>query len=240
MSNPSGERRGGKVIKEYIYRDEHGAPFHKVERTEDKQFPQSHWVNGIDGFKKGHWKFGAPADNRYPYCVTELVKAPKDTLVVSFEGEKDHETGMDLDLLATTNAGSLNGFTKWCRKLLPWYKGFQCLAVVGDCDKIGRHFARVRAQAFSRIIPDVRIVELPDLEEGGDFSDWVAAGGTKEKFLELWEALPKFVPAPLGNKLDEIIKFGAGIYFDTDAKAVWFIINEMLRRGYQPSQIKMS
>jgi hypothetical protein len=121
---------------------------------------------------------------------------------------------------------------------LPWYKGFQCLAVVGDCDKIGRHFARVRAQAFSRIIPDVRIVELPDLEEGGDFSDWVAAGGTKEKFLELWEASPKFVPAPLGNKLDEIIKFGAGIYFDTDAKAVWFIINEMLRRGYQPSQIK--
>src|SRR4051794_16670501 len=45
----------GKVVAEYIYKDQNGEPYLKVERCENKQFPQYHWNPGIPGKKHGHW-----------------------------------------------------------------------------------------------------------------------------------------------------------------------------------------
>jgi hypothetical protein len=73
---PKGEHRGGKVIAEYIYDDEQNNPFQRVERTEDKQFPQSHWVNGDLHHHRGHWKYGAPSGPKIPYRLPQLIAAP--------------------------------------------------------------------------------------------------------------------------------------------------------------------
>src|SRR5690349_3714121 len=109
MSYPHGEWRGGKVIAEYVYEDETGEPYHKVERTEHKQFPQSRWIRGIAGFKKGHWEFGAPKI-KLPYVLREVIGAPADRPIFICEGEKDVETVMNIGLTATCNPG---GAGKW-------------------------------------------------------------------------------------------------------------------------------
>jgi hypothetical protein len=195
MSHPSGERRGGKIVKEYIYTEPSGNPFHKIERTDEKQFVQSHWVNGIDGFKNGHWKWGAPQYKRYPYFVTGLMEAPADEIIFYPEGEKDAESIMDLGLVATTNSESLAGFSKWWSEhLAQYFTTKKRVAILGDNDTIGRRLARMKAEALIAIVPDVRIVYLPDLPDGGDVTDWIAAGGTKAKLIELFETAPKFKP----------------------------------------------
>src|SRR6266436_6446092 len=105
----SGERRGGTVIAEYIYRDKDGEPYLKVERTEDKQFPQYHWVKGsLD--RKSHWESGAAKGPKIPYMLPQLMKHPPEEPLFIAEGEKDAETVIDLGLMATTNPG---GAGKW-------------------------------------------------------------------------------------------------------------------------------
>ena len=64
------ERTGGKVVAEYIYDDEKGNPYLRVERTEDKQFLQSHWVrNGLSG----RWQYGAPKGPKIPTSFPILL-----------------------------------------------------------------------------------------------------------------------------------------------------------------------
>src|SRR4051812_44295322 len=74
-----GKQRGGKVVAEYIYLDEHGEEYLKVERTEDKQFPQSHWDPGNPMLGKGgRWKYGTPRGPKIPYLLPFLIKAAPD------------------------------------------------------------------------------------------------------------------------------------------------------------------
>src|SRR5689334_9911230 len=94
------ERQGGRVLVEYDYPNEKGEPYHRVERTEDKQFLQSRWVPGIDGLTRGRWEYGAPKI-KIPYFLPDLVEAAPETPVWISEGEKDAETVAEFDLLAT-------------------------------------------------------------------------------------------------------------------------------------------
>jgi hypothetical protein len=107
---PRGERRGGKVIAEYDYLDENREPYHRVERTTEKQFPQSHWIRGVPGFKRGHWEYGAPKGPKIPYFLPDLIAAAPEVPVYVCEGEKDVESIIDLGLVATCNPG---GAGKW-------------------------------------------------------------------------------------------------------------------------------
>lgn len=192
------ERRGGKVIDEYIYTDERGAPYHRVERTDDKQFPQSHWIAGVTGVTRGYWKYGAPKI-KLPYYLPDLIKAPAETPVFTTEGEKDAETLASLDLLSTCAPG---GAGKWPAEVNKWFEGRKQVFILADNDKPGRKHALKVARNLSRVVGEVRIVhftKLPSGEpmaEGGDVSDWVEAGGTKEQLLQLAAAAPVFVGLP--------------------------------------------
>src|SRR5262249_33417349 len=72
------EGRGGKIVAE----DKEGQPYHRVQRSEDKQFPQSYWT-GLA------WVYGAPPGPRIPYRLPELLGAPPATPIFICEGEKD-------------------------------------------------------------------------------------------------------------------------------------------------------
>ena len=78
----SGERRWGRNVTDYIYRDANGANYLRVVRTSAKQFPQYHWENG-------RWLKGKPAGPKHPYRLPELLGAAPETPVFICEGEKD-------------------------------------------------------------------------------------------------------------------------------------------------------
>ena len=89
---PHGERRNGRIVATYIYRDHLGALHTKIEkrvspRAKRAQYPQSFWV--------GHWVTEKPAGwlkvpYRLPELLAALVKRPiPDTFLP--EGEKDCE-----------------------------------------------------------------------------------------------------------------------------------------------------
>lgn len=188
-----GERRGAAVIAEYIYHDEKREPYLKVERTADKQFPQSHWVrNGLSG----RWQFGKPKGPKIPYMLPSLLKAAPELPIYICEGEKDVDSVHDLGGLDATCASE--GAGKWTSDLNRWFEGRRQVVILADHDDPGRKHALKVARNLHAIVEDVRIVhfdKLPNgdpMPEGGDVTDWIGAGGTKEELLALASAAPVF------------------------------------------------
>jgi hypothetical protein len=190
----SGERRGCKVIADYVYQDEHGEPYLRVERTEDKQFPQSYW-NGKC------WMWGKPNGPKIPYYLPSLAKLAPDVPVFITEGEKDADAVTDLGLEATCAS---EGAGKWTSDLNKWFEGRHQVFILADNDQAGRKHAELVARNLAPIVRDVRIVVLPGLAEHGDVSDWIAAGGTSEQLLELCYGAPPLKPRVVIREGDSV------------------------------------
>ena len=129
-----GERADhGERVGSYIYRDQDGRPYLRVDRREaidakgarTKQFPQWHW-NG------GSWAPGAPAGPKIPYRLPELLAAPADAPVFVCEGEKDANRVASLGLVATSASG---GAGKWSRELNAWFAHKRQVYVLEDNDE---------------------------------------------------------------------------------------------------------
>ena len=48
----------------------------------------------------------------------------------------------------------------------------------------------------------IRVLRLADLPDEGDVIDWIAAGGTPERLLELAEEAPDWIPSPADENPD--------------------------------------
>jgi hypothetical protein len=94
-------------------------------------------------------------------------------LVFITEGEKDVDRLMSLNLCATTNP---MGAGKWKRDYSDWLRGRK-VAILPDNDEPGRAHAQQVAKCLAGIAASVTILELPDLPEKGDVSDWLAMAG---------------------------------------------------------------
>jgi hypothetical protein len=115
-----------------------------------------------------------------PYRLPELIRAAPDVEVHVTEGPKDAESIAALGLLATTNAGGAGKFTAEHAK---WFTGRQHVVLYEDNDEAGRdHVAKV-AEALRGIVSDISVVSFPELPPGGDVSDWLAMGHTREELL---------------------------------------------------------
>lgn len=199
-----GEHRGGQVIADYVYYDADREPYLRVEKTEHGKFPQSHWVPG-DGIKrKGHWKYGKPNGPKIPYMLPRLMQAPLNELVWVCEGEKDAESVIDLGAMTATTASE--GAGKWTADLNKWFVGRERVYIPEDNDAAGRRHARMVARNLLDIVGEVRIVSFPELPEGGDVSDFIAAHGADAKRLLLERALA----APIVTKVLPAIKVVEG------------------------------
>ena len=185
-SYSSGERPWGHNLTEYVYRDKDGTPYLKTVRTSAKQFPQFHWENG-------RWVKGKPAGPKIPYRLPELIAAAPDVPVFASEGEKDADNVAALGLITTTNSEGA-GKGKWTTELNRWFAGKQTVYILADNDDHGRRHAREVAAALYGTVPEVRIVEFPELPAKGDVSDWIEAGGTTAQLLARAKAAPKFEP----------------------------------------------
>jgi putative DNA primase/helicase len=121
-----------------------------------------------------------PAVRRVLYRLPELLAADPRAPVYLAEGEKDAENLRALGLVATTNPG---GALKW----RPEYGAALCgrrMVLLPDNDVKGRAH-RDQIVAALADVAAVFVVELPGLPAGGDVSDWLAAGGTREQLEAL-------------------------------------------------------
>ncbi len=84
------------------------------------------------------------------------------------------------------------------------------VVILPDNDKPGIEHATAVAENLKNCTKSVRILHLPDLPEKGDIEEWVAAGGTKEKLLELAGDAPIYETV----KVTKTIEF----YYDSGRK----------------------
>lgn len=169
----------------YDYRGADGSLLFQVVRRHPKGFaqrqPNGAWgLNGI-----------APV----LYCLPELIAADPPRHVFVVEGEKDSDNVRSLGLVATT---SPMGAGKWRDAYAESLRG-RHVVLLPDDDEPGRKHMATIARSLLGVAASVRLVELPDLPEKGDVSDWLDAGGTREALIALVKATEPMTADDLAN-----------------------------------------
>ena len=179
----------GKVVAEYSYTDEAGETLFQVVRYDPKKFRQrrpdgdSGWINNTQGIQ------------RVLYHLPEVVLAARAGGVVFVcEGEKDVDRLYREGLTATCNS---NGAEKWEPAYTEALTG-ALVIVLPDNDRPGLAHAELVARSIHGVAASVKVVKLSGLEDGGDVSDWLEAGGTKEQLLNIVRDTPLWTPDLLG------------------------------------------
>ena len=173
-----------RIVDTYDYRDEAGVLLFQVVRYEPKTFRQrapdgnGGWVHSLDGVR------------RVPYRLPELLAADGDAPIFVCEGEKDADRLAAIGLDSTT---APQGAAKWKEEYNVHLAGHD-VVVLPDNDDPGRKHADQVALSLSDDSRVVKVVELPGLAEHGDLSDWIDAGGTVSKLLDLVETTPEHEP----------------------------------------------
>jgi putative DNA primase/helicase len=165
---------------------------HFYSSKEDKDFRQAR------PDPNGGFVYGLDGTQTVLYNLPDVMRAALDgEMVVLVEGEKDADNGKERLELTTTTCPM--GAKKW----KPHYAGFLMgahVVVVPDNDTPGREHAQMVAREVLHFAASVKILELPDLPEGGDLSDWIEAGGNRAKFDSLVEKAPEFDSGHLGGE----------------------------------------
>lgn len=176
------------IVAVYDYRDEAGCLLYQSVRYFPKDFRQRR----PDG--KGGWLWNLAGVSRVLYRLPELVNSPAEDPVFVVEGEKDVERLRRLGLVATTNA---MGAGKWRSDYNGALRGRKVF-VLPDNDAPGKEHAEQVRRSLQGVAASVAVVALPGLAEKGDVSDWIAAGGTKDKLLALIEQAARVATTPAG------------------------------------------
>ena len=165
----------GQIVKIYAYHDEEGHVSSEVVRRDPKGFFQRR-PNGAGGHI-----YDRQGVRQVPYQLHELLAAQPGSPVFVAEGEKDVDQLVALGLTATCNP---EGAGKWRSDYNAHFEG-RGVIILPDNDEPGRRHAIQVAESLATDASSVRIVPLPNLPDGGDVSDWLEAGGTREQLLEL-------------------------------------------------------
>ncbi|MCB1776813.1 MAG: hypothetical protein KDI50_05190 [Candidatus Competibacteraceae bacterium] len=180
------QRDQKRIVATYSYRDANGNEVSQKIRYEPKDFRQRY----PDG--KTGWLWKKPKDApAVLYRLPELSEAKAQGKTVYFvEGEKDADRLRDLGLVATCNiegASQANQKPKWNRAYTEQLSGCARLVIIPDNDKPGKaHMQHIAGQLQGKV-SDLRYLELPDLPEKGDVSDWLNASHTVEELQALAE-----------------------------------------------------
>lgn len=173
---PSCPPRRATTKKTYDYRDEQGNLLYQVVRSYPKRFQQRR----PDGC--GGWDWNIGNTRKVLYRLPDLVATSTDVPVFFVEGEKDVETLRANSLVATTISGGVNG--KWSSGYTNTLKG-RDVVILPDNDPPGRKFAGSLTGHLHGHVRSLKVVDLPELPEKGDVTDWFESRGTKEKLLKL-------------------------------------------------------
>ena len=162
-----------EFVAKYRYEDKDGKHAFDVIRYEPKDFrPQS-----PDGRRS------MEGVTRVPYRLPQMlaaIKEGKDILVL--EGEKDCDNAENIGLVATTFHG---GTGKWREEYSKWFKEAKVICIP-DNDSAGRNGMDSIASEIIKVAKSVRWLELPDIPEKGDLTDWLEVkDNSHTKFQEL-------------------------------------------------------
>jgi hypothetical protein len=120
----------------------------------------------------GGWRIGAMPDPRPLFGLPDLAAARR---VIVTEGEKAADAARSLGFVATTSAGGSQAAAKTDWRPLAGKEVW----IMPDNDAPGRKYADTVAGILAKLTPapTVRVVELPDLPDGGDIVEWIDAHG---------------------------------------------------------------
>lgn len=196
----------------YRYSDASGCLLYEVVRRPPKRFTQRRPAPG----QAGGWIYNLDGVERVPYrlpellqFVTELEQHPERIgAVFAVEGERDADRLHELGLVATTNAQGAK--TVWPLKWADYFKGYEVAYVLPDNDEAGHRHAQQVASVLTMAVRDVRVVELPGLEPGGDVSDFLDVADL-DRLWALCDAAPAWQPTrPEPNKSPPAVEYRFG------------------------------
>ncbi len=208
----------------YEYKDTAGNPLFQVVRFKPKGFAQRRQYKGFSvwGLSEGWYQKNSNSNdyhkinnvskkNTYPppnrdtvwfdgieialYHLPELllgIQTGKEIFIC--EGEKDADNLAALGFITTTCP---MGAGKWRKSYTETLRECREAIIIADKDEVGRlHAKNVAYKLYSAGIT-IKLLELPDIEttKTKDFSDWLDAGGNKEKFEELVGECPEWEPS---------------------------------------------
>lgn len=129
---------------------------------------------------------------RVLYGLPELIEGVRaGKTVYHFEGPKDVETARKkLGVVATTSGGS----NTWNARYAAFYTGAD-VVIVRDNDGPGREYAETVARDLFPVVRSIKVVLLPGLKEGGDVTDWLDDGHTREEFFAVIEEAADYSPS---------------------------------------------
>lgn len=167
----------GRIAAVYDYCDHSGTLLYQVVRFDPKDFRQR------VPKPEGGWRWHLGGIPRVLFRLPQVLDTVgQGGVVVVCEGEKDALAVARLGLCATTCS---EGAGAWEESFSETLVGAGLVAVLPDNDQPGRAHATLVAQSLLRHRVPVRVIALPDLSDHGDVSDWLAAGGTAVRLLEL-------------------------------------------------------
>nr|WP_024822246.1 AAA family ATPase [Aminobacterium mobile] len=184
----------------YPYHDASGKLIYEVVRTDDpsgkKIFQRAILPNGE---KRNSMK----GVKRVPFHLPEILKAQAgNQTIFVVEGEKCVEALRALGLVATTNSG---GAGKWNDCGQYFQKGISVI-IIPDNDEPGRKHALEVAQDLQKRGCNVKILNLPNLQQKEDVFDWLKKGHGKEELLELVGRCEEWDEEPLQTELQTQIE----------------------------------
>jgi len=167
------------------YKDGNERLLYTVVKFPNKEFRRLR----IDATGKEVWNWDGI--KQVPYRWPDI----KDHKAILFvEGEKDTDKLHDIDLVATTIAGGSNAWSPLLKKQSDfpekYFSGFDQVFIIPDNDDAGQKFAQETGEHIRDFVSKVWIVNLPNLEKGGDVSDYlenIPPDNQKQSLLKLIE-----------------------------------------------------
>ena len=178
-----------KEVAWYDYRDESGELLFQKVRYEPKDFRQRAPKPG------GGWNYSLKDVRKVLYRLPELLEAGPEETIFMLEGEKDVDRLHGLGLVATCN---FDGAGKWLDDYTESLVD-KNVVILPDNDDGGQSHGELVASKLQGRAASIRVVELPDLPEKGDVSDWLDAGGTVEELMEIVKEAEPWEPSQDGN-----------------------------------------
>jgi hypothetical protein len=216
-----GARRDGQRPSEteatYLYLAEDGTALFEVCRLPGKRFAQR---------RPGADTWGIKGVRRVLYRLPELLTADPEASVFVCEGEKDADNLSALGLTATTNPG---GAGKWRREYSEHLRGRR-VVILPDNDDAGRKHAAQVAASLRGVASQVRVLELPDLPDRGDVSDWLAAGGAADELLRLAASVPLWQPPKAALSAGLVLTPLCDLLAEPEEAIPW-LVDKMLPAG---------
>jgi len=212
-----------RPVAVYKYVDAQGQLLFEKLRYEPKRFVQRRPVGN------GHYEYKLDGIEKPLYRLPELLIANE---IFVCEGEKDCDNVLaafaeraigNVRIAATTNFG---GAGKWSDEDSKYFAGKR-VVILADNDEAGRRHAEMVARSVQKFAVGVKVVELPDLPEKGDVSDWLEAGHGPEELLAEIKKAPQWHPKETPHiMLVEGAKFGA-----TAPPEVEWIVEGVIQKG---------